>query len=84
MQKEEMFSMRKKRFTAFLLSLAMAGTSLYTCGVIDVQAAAVAEEGTENPNLEQLTEIQEQAAAVEEVAEPEVQAEAVEEVAEPV
>lgn len=83
MQKEEMFSMRKKRFTAFLLSLAMAGTSLYTCGVIDVQAAAVAEEGTENPNLEQLTEIQEQAAAVEEVAEPEVQAEAAEEVAEP-
>lgn len=82
MQKEEMFSMRKKRFTAFLLSLAMAGTSLYTCGVIDVQAAAVAEEGTENPNLEQLTEIQEQAAAVEEVAEPEVQAEAAEEVAE--
>lgn len=71
--------MRKKRFTAFLLSLAMAGTSLYTCGVIDVQAAAVAEEGTENPNLEQLAEIQEQAAAVEE----EAQAPVAEEVAEP-
>lgn len=75
--------MRKKRFTAFLLSLAMAGTSLYTCGVIDVQAAAVAEEGTENPNLEQLAEIQEQAAAVEEEAEPEVQAQVAEEEAEP-
>lgn len=75
--------MRKKRFTAFLLSLAMAGTSLYTCGVIDVQAAAVAEEGTENPNLEQLAEIQEQAAAVEEEAEPEVQAQTVEEEVEP-
>lgn len=74
--------MRKKRFTAFLLSLAMAGTSLYTCSVIDVQAAAVEQEA-ENPNLEQLAEIQEQAAVVEQVIEPEVQAQAVEEEAAP-
>ncbi len=53
--------MRKKRFMAFLLSLAMAGTSVYTCGVIDVQAAAVE---NENPNaMEQLAdEIQAQSA----------------------
>lgn len=82
--------MRKKRFMAFLLSLAMAGTSVYTCGVIDVQAAAVIEnQEAENPNLEQLAnEIQAQAAdmtdetdeqqlvnpVVEQVDEPEAQA----------
>lgn len=55
--------MRKKRFMAFLLSLAMAGTSVYTCGVIDVQAAAIENQEAENPNLEQLAdEIQAQAA----------------------
>lgn len=74
--------MRKKRFTAFLLSLAMAGTSLYTCSVIDVQAAAVEQEA-ENPNLEQLAEIQEQAAVIEQDIDQEVQAQAVEEVAAP-
>lgn len=62
--------MRKKRFMAFLLSLAMAGTSVYTCGVIDVQAAAVENQEIDPNAMEQLAdEIRAQSAAPSDVTE---------------